>query len=751
MGVGDENRIAHKRNKPPPNSQLEEVVKKPGAVLSHFVATMTNWKALLFVLIGGAVGARARAPRATGPAPKPLDLINEKVIDAAIASHSAFAEQAEDFTRESNRGSNDDPLYLNELQLTVMIDGTLFTMSPLSSSGADSPTFSPSYVGSYSPIGNSELIVSNAVVADGTSPDPSTHAERQPSDGAVEEGASATPTYLPTIISNGKQWRSTPTYYPTSIGSENGFDMKVVATDGTSAPPSSMLEETHDTFDTTENENEDNGFANAISDTPENASTSVQVGDGSEPTSSTNQAVSERNNSTSTPSVAPHTEGPTSFMALDETQSSPAEDVSFINKSPNISKSSNSSVMEHNSTIESAPEAGESLDAHSDVAASPSPGGTSSLEGSTLVEHQDITEPTSMQVKLPRIICDISISKSLLERFEQKKALLSTMEITVNQIVRTYLPSLYKYLGVAFDVQVIEDGQNLESPLLRLHAFFSGTASFSLQGAPTEQEITKLLLVHFDVDAFNQSLRAPLRDRRLTALVLAPHDGDTVVKVNSVFFKVDGSLVLAGSMFDQVPSTTTSLTKPGDKGQTVYALTFFVLVGKQEVNSTHLRLVLSLIFVITAAKCFMGLVAIFIIKNRLTEKDGDISEPEPPYDEDISHFAERGESVAQQSALEIVIIPQTPTISDISESQASSLMVSPYTNDQSPSSSSSSQAHYRTPNSLIGLGIKHPSSRNYYQEGLSRRTLGFSSADHQEWTPYDIYADVPSPCSKHRG
>jgi len=144
----------------------------------------------------------------------------------------------------------------------------------------------------------------------------------------------------------------------------------------------------------------------------------------------------------------------------------------------------------------------------------------------------------------------------------------------------------------------------------------------------------------------------------------------------------------------------------------------------------------------SAAKCFVAMIALFMIKNRLAKTDEDCSEP--PYDEDISHFAERGESVAQQSALEIAIIPQTP-ISDVSASQGSSLIVSPYTNDQSSSSSSLSQAHYTTPNSLIGLGIKHP-SRNYQEGSLSRRTLGFSSADHQEWTPYDIYADVPSPC-----
>ena len=317
---------------------------------------------------------------------------------------------------------------------------------------------------------------------------------------------------------------------------------------------------------------------------------------------------------------------------LDETQSRPDISSAFIN---NVSKSFNSSMTEVQSTNESTSEAGE---ATSDVAASPSPGANvtipakrpasnepsqvevdtdaqnenyedaSSLEGSPLVDespfvsrppHQDIAEPTAIQVKLPRIICDITISQSLLGVLEQKRALLSTMKTTVNQILRTNLPSLYKYLGVLFDVQVVESASDLESPSLRrLHAFFNGTASFSPQGAhPTEQEIIKLLLAHFDVDAFSQSLRAPLRDRRLTASALAPHgSSDTVVKVNSVFFKVDGSLVLAGSMFDQVPSTSTSLTKQGDKGQTgqtVYALTFFVLVGEQEVNSKHLCLVLS--------------------------------------------------------------------------------------------------------------------------------------------------------------
>ena len=405
----------------------------------------------------------------------------------------------------------------------------MLTMSPTASSGADSPTFSPS----YSPTGNSELIVSHAVVAN----DPPSSTSRNPS--TKQPSASATPTYLPTIISD-DELRSSPTYYPTS------------GKDELSAPSSSVLEETNDKN------------ASATSNTPEISNSEeddsnskiVQVEDASESTSSTDQAFSKRNNSTSTPSLAPHTERPTSIM-LDETQSRPDISSAFIN---NVSKSSNSSMTEVKSTNESTSEAGE---ATSDVAASPSPGANvtipakrpasnepSQVEVDTdapLVDespfvprppHQDIAETTAIQVKLPRIICDITISQSLLGVLEQKRALLSTMKTTVNQILRTNLPSLYKYLGVLFDVQVVESASDLESPSLRrLHAFFNGTASFSPQGAhPTEQEIIKLLLAHFDVDAFSQSLRAPLRDRRLTASALAPHgSSDTVVKVNSVF------------------------------------------------------------------------------------------------------------------------------------------------------------------------------------------------------------------------
>ena len=581
---------------------------------------MTDLKAFFFIVAAAA-----------GSAPKPMSLINERVIDAAIAAHSAVAEKAEDFTR----GSNDDPLILEDLLLTVTIGGTLLTQSPLPSSGADSPTFSPSStIGSYSPTGNSDLIVSNAVIPngslDGTSPDApdsSFQAERQPSDGGVKEGASTTPTYFPTVISDDKLLSTPPTYYPTS-------GVNAVAADGISALSLSMLEETHDTFDKTKDENEDKGFANG---TPEHASESdeesnniaskiEQGGGGSEPALSPDQTFATSNTSTLTPtptpslapSLGPHTaEHPTSITEFDETQSRPAGSV-FLNNSSNVSKISNSSVTGNASTIQSAPKAGESVNANSDIAASPSPGpyatipvegpvgnessqvegetsaqmeneeGASSLEDGPLAEspvlprppHQDVTDPTSIPVKLPQIICDITISQSLLETFEQKKALLYTMENTVNRILRANLPStLYGYLGVAFDVQVLENDSNSEYPLRRLHAFFNGTASFSLQGAPTEQDIVKLLLVHFDVDAFNQNLRAPLRDRRL--VVLAPQDGGAVVKVNSVFFAVDGSLVLAGSVFDQVPSTTTTLREKDDEGQTAYAFAFFVLVGKK--------------------------------------------------------------------------------------------------------------------------------------------------------------------------
>ena len=72
---------------------------------------MIDYLKLLFVLIGGAVGTRARA-RVAGSTPKPLDLVNDRVIEAAIGTYSAVAEKA--------RGSNDDPLVLHLISVTLL-------------------------------------------------------------------------------------------------------------------------------------------------------------------------------------------------------------------------------------------------------------------------------------------------------------------------------------------------------------------------------------------------------------------------------------------------------------------------------------------------------------------------------------------------------------------------------------------------------------------------------------------------------
>jgi len=155
-------------------------------------------------------------------------------------------------------------------------------------------------------------------------------------------------------------------------------------------------------------------------------------------------------------------------------------------------------------------------------------------------DDQSTTAPnSSISVSIPKIICDISLSSSLTENFEQTHVLLVVMTKTIYDIFEPHLSKeLYDLTGISLNVSTEKNQEgDSSSSIIRLHAFFTGTASFSLV-APTQSDLTELLLLHFDVQKFTNRLTFPLRLRTME---------EPVVMVNSVFFTLeDGSLVNAG-------------------------------------------------------------------------------------------------------------------------------------------------------------------------------------------------------------
>eukprot|EP00984_Skeletonema_dohrnii_P009370 scaffold3594_cov142-Skeletonema_dohrnii-CCMP3373.AAC.3 len=153
-------------------------------------------------------------------------------------------------------------------------------------------------------------------------------------------------------------------------------------------------------------------------------------------------------------------------------------------------------------------------------------------------EHdQNTSHDAISSVDTPQIICDISLSSSMAKNFEQTHVLLVVMTKSIHDIFESHLSKeSYDLKGISLHLSTEKSQADSSSSTLRLHASFTGKASFS-HFAPTQSDLIELLLLHFDVSEFNDRLKFPLRLRTLVEPVV----------VNSVFFTVeDGTLVNAG-------------------------------------------------------------------------------------------------------------------------------------------------------------------------------------------------------------
>ena len=200
------------------------------------------------------------------------------------------------------------------------------------------------------------------------------------------------------------------------------------------------------------------------------------------------------------------------------------------------------------------------------------------------IEGGDLDADSSIRVDLPNIICDITLSSSLSEKFEQKHVLLGAMTTIIYEIFGTHLPpSLYDLAGITLSVEVVKnkDDGGTAKPTMRIHAYFTGVALFTLQGAPTRSDLITLLIRYFSVDEFNRRLIAPIKQTRG---LRAPKTsiGHESVKVNSVFFTLeDGSLVSAGSIYDENMLPASSVSSPEqDENRVHVAFVLSVFVGK---------------------------------------------------------------------------------------------------------------------------------------------------------------------------
>lgn len=309
-------------------------------------------------------------------------------------------------------------------------------------------------------------------------------------------------------------------------------------------------------------------------------------------------------------------------------------------------------------------------------------------------------------------------------------------------LFETHLPkSLYELAGISLNVDVKKNENNdSDTKLVRLHAYFTGSASFSLQGAPTSRDLTTLLVRHFDVDEFNRLLKkAPIQAR-------AANTRPESVKVNckllaqaiivdyfylatrfdrlthhypfvssAVFFTLeDGSLILAGSTrYDENKLPSKAVAPGGEDGSRGIQIMFVVLalIGKlsfvaivaRAYCNTHTNLIVLLH--LSAMACVLVLIMFLLYSNKRNEEEADGSFPVvhgSDLEEGLSMIAERNESSAEASkatnqdteenpkpndvATIEVEIPSTPrfAMSDLSEtedynSDVSSLAESPLT------------------------------------------------------------------------
>jgi hypothetical protein len=174
--------------------------------------------------------------------------------------------------------------------------------------------------------------------------------------------------------------------------------------------------------------------------------------------------------------------------------------------------------------------------------------GPSFTESSPGSKNDDV-----LSVNLPKIICDISLSPILVPSFEQKHILLVAMTNTIYNIFDMHLnKGLYDISGISLSVSVNKNNNQSVTSMIRLKADFTGTASFSLRGAPSERDLVDILLRHFSIDEFTRRLIPPSKTRAADPIQ------EPVLKVNSVFFSLeDGMLVRVGAIYDPVSSSPT--------------------------------------------------------------------------------------------------------------------------------------------------------------------------------------------------
>ena len=309
---------------------------------------------------------------------------------------------------------------------------------------------------------------------------------------------------------------------------------------------------------------------------------------------------------------------------------------------------------------------------------------------------QNTDHNSAISVDTPKIICDISLSSSLTVNFEQKHVLLVVMTKTIHDIFESHLSKeLYDLTGISLSVSTEKNQDDSNSSTIRMHAFFSGTASFSLF-APTQSELIELLLLHFDVEAFNDRLKLPLRLRIL--------EEEPVVKVNSVFFTLeDGPLVNAGYKSTEefaLPAIASSQD------------------GKEAGITVHQIQIMTVFFVVAALPFVLVAVVLIMLryvdeeeKAYLEADDESTDEPAMPEvdEEEVSPATvdlDKSVTAAHSVKLEIDV-RMTPSarmlLSDISESQSEWSSISDsfhdYRNIESPAK--------------VGLGIT-AAGHNYH-------------------------------------
>jgi hypothetical protein len=327
-------------------------------------------------------------------------------------------------------------------------------------------------------------------------------------------------------------------------------------------------------------------------------------------------------------------------------------------------------------------------------------------------------QDTAVHVDIPKIICDINLPSSLAENMEQSHVLLDVVTKTIYGIFESHLSNeLYGLTGISLTVSTEKDLDNSSSSTIRLHAFFSGTASFSLV-TPTQSDLIELLLLHFDVEYFNNRLNFPLR--------LHTMDKQPVVKVNAVFFKLeDGSLVNAGY-----------------KNAKELALT----AGKEAGLSVHQTQVITVFFVVAALPyVFVAIVLIMLRymdeeEAAYLEADEKSAKPGTEEQQENDDSGKLDESVVKPSVELEIDIPWTLPPSDMSESG--------HNHDHSWWSSISDSLHDYTRDiespAKVGLGIT-VAGHHYRQKdtlyGGRAATIGFVSELWEDHDQLEVYED----------